>query len=745
MRTEATTRPHLTSESIGQTIRELQSETLGFILPFFAVCGYLVLVSFGLFWHAAYADLSATILIVLPVIVWHLRKRNYVASVWLLVLAAIGIDLFISVAGPFDAVICLLVLPVGIATVYIGVTAGLLTATGASVSVLLLQHTVVGHDPLLTTVALTAIWGVVGLIWLTNRPLQTAMEWYSVSYDHGRQLLVETRDIQQQLGETLEDLANANIQLTRLNSLSQALRRAAEEARTTKERFVANVSHELRTPLNMIIGFSEMMVQTPDIYHGTIPAKLMADLDVILRNSEHLSRLVDDVLDLSQIDAGEMALTRERVSIAKTIQAARVAVRPLFESKSLYLRVSIPKDLPAVYCDRTRIRQVVINLLSNAGRFTKYGGVTVTARQDDGSVVISVADTGTGIATETKERIFEPFHQLDGTVRRRYGGSGLGLSISRKFIEMHGGTIWFESAEGKGATFSFSLPIDPPISTEPGAVRWFSPYLSFEERTRPSRAPVPVERPRFVVQESGGTLRRMLVRYLDNIEVESVNTSDQAMAELTRTPAQALIVNTPSVSDTLQQITESVTLPYGIPAIICSVPGTQTVAQDMGVVDYLVKPVSRELLLNTVRALVPNKGTLLIVDDEPDVLRLFRRVLISSDRNYRVLAAADAEEALNLSKEQRPDAILLDLMIPNKDGFWFLAQKAKDPAIADVPVVVVSALDPEGQPIVSNAIAVTRGGELSVRQLLRCMQDIISNLSAGASTANLGYSAAPVD
>jgi nitrogen-specific signal transduction histidine kinase/CheY-like chemotaxis protein len=530
----------------------------------------------------------------------------------------------------------------------------------------------------------------------------------------------------------LEDLANANLQLTRLNTLAQALRNSAEEARKTKELLVANISHELRTPLNMIIGFCEMIVQAPDVYSQALPRKLMADLDVILRNSQHLSRLVDDVLDLSQIDAGEMALTRERVSLEEVIDSAAVAVRPLFESKGLYLKHRLAPDLPQVFCDSTRICQVVINLLSNAGRFTSQGGVTICARREDGDVVVSVSDTGPGIRADAQKDIFQPFHQMDDSIRRRYGSSGLGLSVSHKFIELHGGQIWFESDEGKGTTFFFKLPIDAPMPEDGTVLRWFSPYSHYEERTRRSLAPVPVERPRFVVWEHGSSLERMIRRYVDGAEVVSTTTLHDAIQELNRVPARALLINTTSVGETLDVVIHSAALPYGTPAIICSIPSTQSTARSIGVSDYLVKPVSRDVLLGTTEELAADGATLLVIDDEPDALRLFRRMLASSPRGYRVLTANSGEKGLNVLKEYRPDAVFLDLVMDSGDGFWFLKQQALDPTIRDIPVIIVSARDPEGQPIVTNAIALTRGGELSVRQLLDCIQEISLILSAGA-------------
>ena len=206
--------------------------------------------------------------------------------------------------------------------------------------------------------AIVHIWGTIWLVWLTSRPLLLARQWFEVSYKQSREALEANRDYQFQLRQALDDLTDAHLQLTQLNRLAHDLRRQADEARRSKEQFVANVSHELRTPLNMIIGFSEMAMNSPETYGRNIPQSLLADLEIVLRNSRHLSSLIDDVLDLSQIDAGQMALMKEPVALDEVVEAAVTAVRPLFKAKGLTLRTELPQDLPQLHCDRIRIRQV---------------------------------------------------------------------------------------------------------------------------------------------------------------------------------------------------------------------------------------------------------------------------------------------------------------------------------------------------------------------------------------------------
>ena len=287
----------------------------------------------------------------------------------------------------------------------------------------------------------------------------TLAEWSLFNFNLARKNLDEAREQRLELKETQEDLVKANQELARLANRLKVLQRIAEEARQAKAEFVANVSHELRTPLNMIIGFTEVISKSPHVYGSRLPTSLMTDIAAIQRNSQHLLNLVNDVLDLSQVEAGRMALSREWASIGEIVAEATSVVKGLFESKKLYLESCLPPNLPAIYCDRTRIRQVIINILSNAGRFTEIGGVKVEAGLENDTVVLNVTDTGPGIKKEDQARLFEPFQQLDGSIRRQYGGSGLGLAISKQFVEMHGGTMWLESTPGTGTTLASACPL----------------------------------------------------------------------------------------------------------------------------------------------------------------------------------------------------------------------------------------------------------------------------------------------
>ena len=538
-------------------------------------------------------------------------------------------------------------------------------------------------------------------------------------YLRGRNLIEQARERQGEHNRAVKELADRNLQLARLNQLAQGLRQTAEDARRAKEQFVANVSHELRTPLNIVLGFSETILQAPEVYGGRIPPTLMADLAVVHRNAEHLSALIDDVLDLSQVEAGRMALTKERVCMSDIVDEAVAIVRPLFDSKGLYLRAKIPEGLSPVLCDRTRIRQVLLNLLSNAGRFTEHGGVEMSASQAGNDIVVTVSDTGSGIAPEDREKIFRPFEQLDGSIRRRHGGTGLGLSISKHFVELHDGKMWFEIQEDVGTTFFFRLPIAPPAPRDGGPLHWLSTEWSYRLPTDRPTAAMPVSPPRLVVLDSGGGLHRLLERYLDDAEIVAVSSLEEALQELSDAPCQALLVNDVSVSQTLEQLRASSVLPSGLPTIICSILGAGDASVALGASDYLVKPVSRDALVDALDRLKLRGKTVLIVDDDPDALQLFGRMLAVSNDEYHTLLARDGREAMRILHEHRPDVMLLDLIMPNMDGFQVLDAVRRDPGLRDIPVILISARDPAGQPIATSAVAITRPGGLSAHQLLK--------------------------
>jgi signal transduction histidine kinase/CheY-like chemotaxis protein len=604
---------------------------------------------------------------------------------------------------------------------------------------------------------------VAGLLgWVTTHAFLTLADWAMTSFRQARINVEEARRQREELFQTQEDLLQANRELARLTNRLKVLNQVAEEARRVKEEFVANVSHELRTPLNMVIGFCEVIADSPRVY-GSLPQALLADISAIQRNGKHLAELVNDVLDLSQIEAGRMALTKDWTTVQEIVQSAVEAVRALFDSKGLYLRTEIQEEPLPLFCDSTRMREVLLNLLSNAGRFTDRGGVTVTVRMESGQLIANVSDTGPGISEENQKKLFEPFQQLDNSIRRR-GGSGLGLSISKRFVEMHGGRMWVESKLGQGTTFSFALPLESPVAALDGssARRWINPYFRYERSVRRSKAPAPTLVPRYVLLETGDALRRLFSRYFEGVEYTQTRDLPSAMEELARSPSQALVVNMLCFPDHGAVISERMDLPYGASLIECWVPGEDDPSRPEGVSRYLTKPVGREELLTTVAQVLclppgcdeaetglssssaPMDGTpsvgapsigapsVLIVDDQPEILQLFGRMLASADRPYVVMRAKNGVTALRMMRERRPDLVLLDLLMPELDGFTVLREKNADERIRDIPVIVVSANDPSGTPIISDRVAIHRMGGFSASEFLACVSAVSEILSPKA-------------
>lgn len=598
-------------------------------------------------------------------------------------------------------------------------------------------------DQALLLIVAGAFSGLLG--WVARGELLTVAAWSMAGFAEARQHLAEGREQRLELEQSRQDLIQANRELTRLSDRLKALERIAEEARQAKTEFVANVSHELRTPLNMIIGFADVIARSPQVYGRPLPPSLMTDIAAIRRNAEHLATLVNDVLDLSQVEAGRMALSRDWVALPATLGEALAVVKGFFESRGLYLKAEFIPDpaqttFPLIFCDETRIRQVIINLLGNAGRFTERGGVLLQCRLVANAVVISVADTGQGIAAKDQERIFEPFQQADVSTRRRHGGSGLGLTISKQFVEMHGGRMWLESKVGEGTTIYFSLPLDgpaPTLTADPTQRlrRAINPddQMGYRVRTRRSLAPVPVLTERFVVMDQEQTLQRLLGRYLPAAEVEITADAPSAVEALRRSPAQALVVNLPPFAQLPPAVFGN--LPFGTPVIACWLPGEQEAAKRLGVVEYLIKPLAQEKLLASLARLGPTIKTVLLVDDEEDELHLFARMIEADAQRYAILQVTTGPRALSMLRSRRPDVLLLDLMMPGMNGFQVLAEKARDPAIADIPVIIISSRDPAGEPLIGNTLTVTHGAGFTQRHLVACIQALGEILAPSAVTA----------
>jgi CheY-like chemotaxis protein len=410
--------------------------------------------------------------------------------------------------------------------------------------------------------------------------------------------------------------------------------------------------------------------------------------------------------------------------MAEVVDEAARAVAARLAGLGLTLTIDVPTDLPHALVDRVRIRQILINLLNNAAKFTDAGGIKVCGQRIENEIVVQVVDTGIGIPAEELPRVFDEFHQTDGAVERRVGGSGLGLTISRRLIEMHGGAMWVASTVGVGSTFSFSLPLASTIVSAgaDGATELW-------DRRRQARRP---ETPALAVVAPDPNVARMLQRYVDDYRLLPV-ASVAGVAELIDEPALAgVVVATGSADESwsslhaLGGIADSADLPIAF----CTVPAWASRAAELGVAEYLGKPIRTEQLAAALTRLEPVARTVLVVDDSADMVRLLARTVRGLDRRRQVLQATGGAEALAIMRQHRPDVVLLDLLMPGIDGYDVIARMRADSRLRDVPVIVVSARGASADQPATGLVGLTRQGGLSIGEMTACLKACFDQLRA---------------
>jgi len=483
----------------------------------------------------------------------------------------------------------------------------------------------------------------------------------------------------------------------------------------------------LRTPLNSIIGFSRVILKGID---GPLTETQRTDLQAIYESGQHLLGLINDILDLSKIEAGKMELTFERVDLHEIIKGVMSTAIALVKDKPIELQQSIAPGLPMIYGDARRIRQVFLNLISNAAKFTEEGFIRLTAEATPTEVVISVADSGIGIPPEKVKRIFEPFTQVDASTTRRAGGTGLGLSISKHFVEMHGGRIWVESTPGEGSTFYFTLPIEPvsPPIVEKRPVREWE-----QLEPEPGRKLV------LCIDDDEGVIT-LLRRYLSKQGYQVVGLTDSTIAveraRQLKPFAITLDVLMPN-KDGWQVIQELKADPETsrIPVVMCTIVSEKERGLSLGASEYLIKPVLEQDLLATLDRLDRQAGRhrVLVVDDQPEDRSLLRRV-IESQEEYEVIEAAGGQEAIALIKQVQPHIIILDLMMPEVDGFAVLEAVKGDEATRSIPIIVVTAKDlsqEERDRLNSRVEALLQKGLFEQQELLADVAAALKQLAVG--------------
>ncbi|MGO1541111.1 MAG: response regulator [Luteimonas sp.] len=512
-------------------------------------------------------------------------------------------------------------------------------------------------------------------------------------------------------------LEEQNLQLEEKRVQLAQAKEEAVAANRSKSLFLANMSHELRTPLNAIIGYSELLAEEAQ---DAGEEAAVPDLQKIHGAGKHLLGLINEVLDLSKIEAGKMEVHLEQVELAPLLQEVIDTVRPLADKGRN--RLALEAHAPgAMRTDVTKLRQMLFNLLGNAAKFTEKGDIILRARRDGAGggawLVFEVEDTGIGMTPEQQEGLFQPFSQADASTTRKYGGTGLGLALSRHFARMLGGDIALRSTSGVGTTFTIRVPADADAQQQPAAEAAPVP----EDVTV-----VPPGAPIVLVIDDDPAGRELLARKLarQGLRVESAGDGADGLRRARELRPTLILLDVLMPGDdgwnVLAQLKADPQL-APIPVVMISVTGQQALGVSLGAADYLVKPIQGDGLAQTVRKHLgthPAAQPILVIDDDATTRTMLRRQL--ARQGWRVVEAADGVEGLACVEEVSPALVLLDLMMPRMDGFAFLdALRGKEGA-GDIPVIVLTAKEltrAEQQELSSRASMVFAKGRYSGGEL----------------------------
>lgn len=521
------------------------------------------------------------------------------------------------------------------------------------------------------------------------------------------------------LGAITQQVAGA-LNSARLYAEATEGRKLAEETEQLKSRFLSTVSHELRTPLSLIVGLSNILLQKREEKNHALPPAYRKDIEQIHASGQHLGRLIQDVLDLASSEAGQLRFTSERLDLSETLKIILATGRQLAEEKGLSWQEAFPEKGPWVWGDRTRLCQVVLNLISNAVKFTSTGEIRLTVEATQESAIVSVTDTGVGIPPAEQRTIFDEFRRSERTLARGYGGMGLGLAISKRLVEMHGGEIGVRSSgeEGRGSTFYFKLPVieanedqddlllDPKLGQQ---VLLITHNLKAGERLR----------------------ARLLANGLE-AHLLSLDPLDDGQANLSADAASSVVVDTSMVPNqgwrVLGQLKDN-PLTRESPILFYAFNEERGAQLEL---DYLSKPLPLADLasaLNQPSTFAdedPKEKVLLIVDDNPRTLEMYVRIVQEQPAPYRALTARNGREALAVLETEHPDLILLDLAMPEMDGFGVLEAMRENETARDIPVIVLT-----GQVLTEHAMArLNRGVTTILEKGMFSVEDTLAHIEA---------------
>jgi signal transduction histidine kinase/CheY-like chemotaxis protein len=715
-------------------VRESIDAILRNIIAAFSLLYVLVLLFAMLRWPAEFnwPLLPAVLLILLTAFgAFWLVHRNLVLSqiVWQVGMA-MAILHTVSVFHRPEILFLMVFLPM-IMVIALGVVPSILSELG----ILLLLSTIsqIPGFPVIPSAYVFEVGagGVLGgvLGWAFGSSLFSVSRWSLMSFREAQRNLEEVRRHRGHLARLMKDLDQAYHRLEQTNAALTNAWRKADEAERLKTEFVVNVSHELRTPLNLIIGFSEVISRSPESYRGApLPSVYRRDINAIYNSARHLLALIDDVLDLGRIDAGRILLMREEVSPASLIADVVDMVREYIQAKGLSLQVSVEDGLPDLWIDALRIRQALLNLLANAARFTSQGYIRLEVGREGEEVVFHVRDTGAGIAEADMPHVFELFHTANMPADEKWhSGTGVGLPLSKRFIEMHGGAMGVESRFGQGTTFWFRLPCDH--RSHPRGADTFS------TAPLPARpAPAPELEVVVIGGEPGGLT--LLQHHFEGFRFQNAPDLGEGISLARQVRAVAVIADIPESG-----------LPPESPVPIVHVPWPTRAqaAASLGAREILTKPVSNEHLLRAVKSLAGPDGRILIADGDPELVRLFQRMLRAQYPVQNCPEAFNAEEVALRAEQERPDVVILDLDLLSPADGTGIGKTADIPALKGLPVILVSERNWEDLCLqLPGSIRVSRPGGFALEEIVDCAGALF-RVFGGARSMEPERSPAPAD
>ncbi len=509
-----------------------------------------------------------------------------------------------------------------------------------------------------------------------------------------QQAKVVAEEARESIRQSHEQLEEANRTLEgRVEDRTRLLAKAvkdAEEASKAKSSFLAKMSHELRTPLNAIIGYSEMLQEDARDEGDT---RTTEDLDKVLSAARHLLGLINDVLDISKIEAGKMELFLETFELPVIIREVASTVTPLIGKKGNKLAVECPPDIGTMHADATKLRQMLLNLLSNASKFTENGTITLRATRLAGVggdiIELAIIDTGIGMTPEQLGRLFKAFSQADASTTSKYGGTGLGLAISKQFAQMMKGDITVTSAAGAGSNFTITMPADVQ-SGQPKVINISSKL---------TKSPFPIEtKPKVLIIDDDQEIRQVVTDLLDTSGYEPLEAgSGQLGLDLVaeKNPSLILLDVVMPGMDGWTVLTKLQNKPKlaDIPVIVLSAVSDTDMALSLGAAAVITKPIDAgRLTAEIAMQLSPlTRGFVLLVEDDADSRTLVTRMLEREGWPFRT--AVNGNAALRVLKSGRPSIVILDLKMAGMNGFELLEHMQKNPDWASLPVVIVSSMD----------------------------------------------------